>query len=202
MTSERWHRIEELYHAARTQPSSARAAFLHAACDGDSTLVREVESLFAQDDATTTHGAPGQPALGIAARWVTEQRGPLEGQRIGVYEIGPLLGAGGMGEVYRARDTRLRRDVAIKVLPSVFTSDPERLARFEREARVLAALNHPYIEARRSRFARSCSSSSTARRSLNGWRAEVSRSAKRWRSPDKSPTRSTPPIRRASSTAI
>jgi serine/threonine protein kinase len=142
MTSERWHRIEELYHAARTQPSSARAAFLHAACDGDSTLVREVESLIAQNDATTTHGAPG-----IAAPWVTDERGPLEGQRIGVYEIGPLIGAGGMGEVYRARDSRLRRDVAIKVLPSAFTSDPERLARFEREARILAALNHPYIEA-------------------------------------------------------
>ena len=62
----------------------------------------------------------------------------LIGRRIGVYQISSLLGAGGMGEVYRARDTKLGRDVAIKILPRLFTSDPERLARFEREARVLA----------------------------------------------------------------
>jgi len=69
------------------------------------------------------------------------------GARLGPYEIQAPLGAGGMGEVYRARDTRLGRDVAIKILPEVFTSDPERLARFEREARMLAALNHPHIGA-------------------------------------------------------
>jgi serine/threonine protein kinase len=69
------------------------------------------------------------------------------GTRLGPYEIQALLGAGGMGEVYRARDTKLGRDVAIKILPEVFTSDPERLARFEREARMLAALNHPHIGA-------------------------------------------------------
>src|SRR6266478_6014302 len=69
------------------------------------------------------------------------------GTRLGPYEIQAPLGAGGMGEVYRARDTKLGRDVAIKILPEVFTSDPERLARFEREARTLAALNHPHIGA-------------------------------------------------------
>ena len=69
------------------------------------------------------------------------------GQRIGVYEVIGSLGAGGMGEVYRARDTRLGRDVALKILPEVFASDPERLARFEREAQVLASLNHPHIAA-------------------------------------------------------
>ena len=67
------------------------------------------------------------------------------GTRIGVYEVTGSLGAGGMGEVYRARDTRLDRDVALKVLPEAFTSDPDRLARFEREAKVLASLNHPNI---------------------------------------------------------
>src|SRR5215510_12456364 len=67
------------------------------------------------------------------------------GRQIGSYQILDLLGAGGMGEVYRARDTKLGRDVAIKILPRAFTTDPERLARFEREARVLAALNHPHI---------------------------------------------------------
>src|SRR2546422_1965562 len=69
------------------------------------------------------------------------------GTRLGPYEIQSPLGAGGMGEVYRARDTKLGRDVAIKILPRAFTSDPERLARFEREARMLAALNHPNIGA-------------------------------------------------------
>ena len=69
------------------------------------------------------------------------------GTRLGTYEILSLLGRGGMGEVYRARDTKLGRDVAIKVLPSSFSTDVERLARFEREARTLAALNHPNIAA-------------------------------------------------------
>ena len=71
----------------------------------------------------------------------------LMGRRLGVYHLQALLGAGGMGEVYRARDTRLERDVAIKILPQMFTADPDRLARFEREARVLASLNHPNIGA-------------------------------------------------------
>ena len=65
--------------------------------------------------------------------------------RLGVYEIGSLLGAGGMGEVYRARDTTLGRDVALKILPASFTNDPERVARFRREAQVLASLNHPHV---------------------------------------------------------
>ncbi|HUE88191.1 MAG TPA: serine/threonine-protein kinase [Vicinamibacterales bacterium] len=67
------------------------------------------------------------------------------GHRLGQYEIKALIGHGGMGEVYRARDTKLGRDVAIKVLPALFANDPERLGRFEREARTLASLNHPNI---------------------------------------------------------
>ncbi len=67
------------------------------------------------------------------------------GSRLGPYEVIALIGQGGMGEVYRARDTKLGRDVALKVLPDVFADDPERLARFQREARVLASLNHPNI---------------------------------------------------------
>ena len=67
------------------------------------------------------------------------------GTRVGIYEIIAPIGAGGMGEVYRARDTRLDRDVAIKILPPLFAGDPERLARFEREAKTLASLNHPHI---------------------------------------------------------
>ena len=71
---------------------------------------------------------------------------PLQpGTRLGPYEILSALGAGGMGEVYRARDTKLNRDVALKVLPDLVATDPERLARFHREAQVLASLNHPHI---------------------------------------------------------
>src|SRR5216683_5985390 len=67
------------------------------------------------------------------------------GARLGPYEIVSALGAGGMGEVYRARDTKLNRDVALKIIPDAFASDPDRLARFTREAQTLAALNHPHI---------------------------------------------------------
>ena len=71
---------------------------------------------------------------------------PLQtGTQIGVYEVTGKLGEGGMGEVYRARDTSLDRDVALKVLSEAFTADPDRLARFQREAKVLASLNHPNI---------------------------------------------------------
>src|SRR6266850_4463771 len=69
------------------------------------------------------------------------------GARLGPYEIVAAIGAGGMGEVYRARDTRLQRDVAIKVLPELFANDPERVARLQREAQILASLNHPNIAA-------------------------------------------------------
>src|SRR5512139_465238 len=68
-----------------------------------------------------------------------------QGTRLGVYEVTAPIGAGGMGEVYRARDTRLDRDVALKVLPAAFASDSDRVARFQREARTLATLNHPHI---------------------------------------------------------
>ena len=67
------------------------------------------------------------------------------GTRLDQYEVVSVIGAGGMGDVYRARDTKLGRDVAIKVLPDIFASDSDRLARFEREAHVLASLNHPHI---------------------------------------------------------
>ena len=88
------------------------------------------------------------PAFEVAPTLVeSETATPLVGQRLGPYEIGALLGAGGMGDVYRARDTTLGRDVAIKILPEVLVADANRRARFEREARLLAALNHPHIGA-------------------------------------------------------
>ena len=141
--TERWSATERIFHAALERPVEARAAFLAEACGGDDALRRDVQSLL---DQASAPGFLAQPALQIAAGLVTAASlAPLTGQQLGVYRITALLGRGGMGEVYRARDTRLGRDVAIKVLPRALTGDPDRLARFEREARVLASLNHPHI---------------------------------------------------------
>jgi Tol biopolymer transport system component len=146
MTPEQWRRIEALYHAARDRAEPDRHAFLAEACAGDDIVQREVESLLAQ--SASAAGVLDGPAVAVAARMVSDVGASvLTGRRIGAYQLQERLGAGGMGEVYRARDTRLGRDVAIKILPRAFTSDPERLARFDREARMLAALNHPYIGA-------------------------------------------------------
>jgi eukaryotic-like serine/threonine-protein kinase len=143
---ERWRRIEELFQAALDRDVRERRAFLEASCAGDEELRREVESLLERE--------PGMDKfLNSRARAVMlhnmagESPASMIGRRLGAYHIVGHLGAGGMGDVYRARDTKLGRDVAIKVLPTIFAADPERLARFEREARALAALNHPHIAA-------------------------------------------------------
>ena len=142
MTPERWRRIEELYHAAHARPADGRAAFLAEACRGDEKLRREVESLLNQP----SHGGfLAAPSLETASAPIVDVPPDMTGHSIGPYHLDALLGAGGMGEVYRSRDGRLGRDVAIKVLPRAFTSHPDRLARLEREARMLAALNHPNI---------------------------------------------------------
>ncbi|MEO8052631.1 MAG: protein kinase, partial [Acidobacteriota bacterium] len=120
-----------------------RAAFLAQACDGDVDLRREVESLLAQ---SSHDGALDRPAID-GAQSLLEPRVALiaAGTLLGPYRVEGPLGAGGMGEVYRAKDTKLDRKVAIKVLPAALAQDPERLARFGREAKVLASLNHPNI---------------------------------------------------------
>ena len=144
MTPERWRQIESLCHAALLRPPEDRAGFLAHACEHDTNLLQEVESLLAHEPSADLF-------MGKAAFEVTRPdsasriHGRLAGCRLGAYAIGSLLGVGGMGEVYRARDETLGRDVALKVLTPVFASDPERRARFEREARVLASLNHPNI---------------------------------------------------------
>ena len=143
MTPERLREIERLFHEAREQPPAERDAFLASACAHDSTLRREVESLLAQPPA----GLIDAPVGALVAGLVSPASALLTGRRLGVFEVQGLLGVGGMGEVYRARDTRLAREVAIKILPRAFKDDPDRLARFEREARVLASLNHPHIGA-------------------------------------------------------
>ena len=136
--------IERICHAALECDGAVRDAFLADACGTDMALRREVEALLAHEDAAA--GFLDRPALAVAARELSVAGHALSaGQRLGTYTILSRLGAGGMGEVYRARDGTLGRDVAIKILPAIFMSDADRLARFEREARVLAALNHPNI---------------------------------------------------------
>ena len=135
MSDERWRDVSRLYHHAATLAAADRPAYLREVCADDEALRSEIESLLIENSRV-------ERLLGAG-----HSRMDFIGRRIGVYEIRSLLGAGGMGEVYRARDTKLDRDVAIKILPSAFTSDPERLARFEREARLLASLNHPHIAA-------------------------------------------------------
>jgi len=144
MDAERWRRTESLYHAAAARPADERAAFLAAACGDDEGLRRDIEALLAAP--ATADGILGPSARAMAAELAGDATGPLlTGRRLGIYHLYERIGAGGMGEVYRARDTRLGRDVAIKILPHAFTTDSDRLARFEREARVLAAVTHPNI---------------------------------------------------------
>jgi serine/threonine protein kinase/tetratricopeptide (TPR) repeat protein len=145
MTSERWRRIEELYHAAMARPDSERAAFLNQACGDDESLRRKVESLIDDPDPIEKVLAPGP--VEILAEPLPNDRPDraLIGQRVGAYVVQSFIDAGGMGHVYRARDTKLGRDVAIKILPPEFTNNRDLLARFEREAQILASLNHPNI---------------------------------------------------------
>jgi Tol biopolymer transport system component len=139
MTSERWQRIETLFHEALAQPPNERAAFLANASFGDEGLQRTVESLLA--DAEVNDGFLAE----LASVVTIPTPAVMTGRWLGGHHLEALLGAGGMGEVYRARDARLQRHVAIKILPVAFTANPDRLARFEREAQMLASLNHPNI---------------------------------------------------------
>ena len=144
MTPERWKRTEDLYHAARARAPGERATFLAEACPDDEVLRRDVESLLNEPDSDA--GFLASPALAMSPQLLSDPAPEaMTGRSLGAYQLQTLVGAGGMGEVYRARDTKLARDVAIKILPHEFTRDPDRLARFEREAQMLAALNHPNI---------------------------------------------------------
>src|SRR5438876_8167537 len=143
MNATRWSQVERLYQAALERPAGERGAFLRDACGDDSELREEVESLLAQ--ASAANGFLNDPAVEAVARLMTDEHGTLIGRQIGIYRVTSLLGAGGMGEVYRARDTQLGRDVAIKVLRAGVTVSPQMLERFEREARAASALNHPNI---------------------------------------------------------
>jgi len=138
---ERWQQIESLFQEALRRPVGERDSWLREACATDTELHREVASLVANHHASASAGP-----WAAAAAQLTVKPALLEaGQHIGPYQIVSFVAAGGMGEVYRARDTKLKRDVALKVLPEAFARDPGRMMRFQREAEVPASLNHPNI---------------------------------------------------------
>ena len=146
MTPERWQEVRELLEGAMQLEPPQRLAYLERHCSDDPSLQRDVDSILAVEhelrasfleSPAIVHLTPDQNTAASVGR--------TPGMKLGPYEIQSLLGAGGMGEVYRARDTRLDRSVALKVLPALLSSDPARKQRFEREARAIAALQHPNI---------------------------------------------------------
>jgi len=146
MTSERWRQVEDLFHSAVDRAPIDRAAFLDAACAGDGALRLQVEGLLESFDEAGDFIE--KPIVDDSLSSKPRKSPPSEsliGHKVGNYEILSLLGAGGMGEVYLARDARLDRQIAIKLLPAQFTADPAQVRRFEREARAASALNHPNI---------------------------------------------------------
>src|SRR5215468_5827740 len=143
MTETRWQRVESLFHQALSLQAEEREKFLADACQGDPSLYQEVKSLLSnyhsQDHLLEKAAAEPLPHSGS---------GPAlrkAGETVGRYEIISLLGRGGMGEVYVALDPRLKRKVAIKILPRMLAGEANALERFEREARAASALNHPNI---------------------------------------------------------
>ena len=144
MRSEQYQKVGQLYHAALDLPRETRSVFLDGACEGDQELRQEVQSLLvAHDEAGDFIETP---ALDVAAQWIAreEEAETLSG-RIGAYEVLSLIGRGGMGEVYLAHDTRLGRQVALKMLPSQLIGNLDAVRRFEQEARAASSLNHPNI---------------------------------------------------------
>jgi eukaryotic-like serine/threonine-protein kinase len=135
MQPERWKQISRLYHAAAQYGAGEQAAFLDHVCLDDPALRGELESLLGHERSDD----------GLSSGTLRQPLPSFVGRTLGSYEVQALLGAGGMGQVYRARDTKLNRDVALKILPRRFALDEERLARFRLEARMLASLNHPNI---------------------------------------------------------
>jgi len=146
MTDERWRRVENLFHTALEREPGERGAFLDKACAGDRSLREDVENLIESfEEAGDFIEKPiVDESLSPKSRKSSLSES-LIGHKIGNYEILSLLGAGGMGEVYLARDARLDRQIALKLLPAQFTQHTDQVERFEREARAASALNHPNI---------------------------------------------------------
>src|SRR5262245_3365657 len=142
MTAERWEKIERTYREAAGYPASQRERFLEQACSADPALRAEVERMLSGEGKLG--GFLETPAAHLAARAMLQHR-ISHGARVGPYEILDLLGAGGMGEVYKARDPRLNRLVALKVLAPGILGDADRRKRLFREARTASSLNHPGV---------------------------------------------------------
>ncbi len=148
METERWQRTVQIFHSARELAAEQRKAFLRQACAGDETLLREVQRMLAEE--TGSRNPLETPALEHAARALAdeERQDPqpdLSGRTLSHYRILEKIGEGGMGIVFRAHDTLLDRDVAIKLLPAEWAADPDHRKRFVREAQAASALNHPHI---------------------------------------------------------
>jgi serine/threonine protein kinase/Tfp pilus assembly protein PilF len=144
MTPERWVQIKRVFHEALERDPVDRAAFLVQVCGTDTSIREQVEALIASHAQASDFIET--PASDLAAALLVEERSGLTaGQALGPFTIKTALAKGGMGQVYLAEDTRLGRPVALKLLPTQFTSDPDRVSRFEQEARAASALNHPNI---------------------------------------------------------
>jgi len=144
MNAERWKQVNDLFQSAVERAPEERAAFLDEACHDDEGMRREVESLLISHERAENFIEV--PAFEVAPELVTNERaGALVGKVIGHYRVESLIGLGGMGEVYLARDERLGRKAALKLLPDSLTTDETQLSRFKNEARTASALNHPNI---------------------------------------------------------
>ena len=144
MTPARFQTIEEIYRAALDQQPDQIRAFLDRACKGDELLRRKVEALLSSRQRAD--GFIESSAVSLAAKLIQNGHGQsLVGETIGHYKISKRIGTGGMGDVYLATDITAGRKAALKLLPARFTSDAERLKRFQQEARALVGFNHPNI---------------------------------------------------------
>jgi eukaryotic-like serine/threonine-protein kinase len=144
MDPERWEQIKKVLESLLAREPGDRPAFLEQTCDGDEELRREVESLL--EAHAEVGGFIDAPAVEVAAQMMAEDQTPLiVGASLGPYKILDRLGAGGMGEVYLAQDSRLGRKVALKLMPRYFAQDAGRVRRFKQEARAASALSHPHV---------------------------------------------------------
>ena len=147
MTPEQWQQVRDVLHSAVRLPANQRPAYLDVHCAGQPALRREVEQLLAAEGNVPPSFIESPALEQLPRQTESKLSGTVlaAGTKLGPYVVQGLIGAGGMGEVYKARDTRLNRTVAVKVLPHSLSADPFRRQRFEREARAISALQHPNI---------------------------------------------------------